>query len=569
MNKTLTINISGIIFHVEEDAYERLSKYISTIKGYFKNSEGRDEIISDIEARIAEMLQERVSPVKQVVLMADVDHVISVMGRPEEFAGDQAPDDQAQREQQTATGKSTGSKRLFRDPDDKLLGGVCSGIGHYFGVQPVWLRLALAISVCFFGFGVFLYILLWIIIPQAKTTAEKLEMMGEAVNINNIHKTFTEEFDELKKKVKDLKQEASDLGTPAGKEKMRRGAGRVGGFLEEFFGMLGTIIVKFFAGICIFIGVVLLFAMLASFFGVHSHNIHFGISDEHMSLSLRDFFHIFFNETRLTMLSLIMLILLFGVPCLLLIYRGIRVLFGLGKKNKIIGVFAALLWFTGLVLGVYIFYQTAGDFSVQSKNKRNTALKPASATIYVRLSNDIQPGDDLDEHPHRWNMFRIHDNQLFGYYPSFDILQSATDSFEVCIVASARGASTKEALTRAKNIQYAYTVKDSVLVLDPAFSFQIDDKWRDQEVRIQVKVPAGKMILLSKNLQQIVHNSDIQNLQDADDDDMVERRWIMTDEGLNCVDCQGLENTHSSHRHAPKPPETPDAPVRKAGFSIF
>jgi phage shock protein PspC (stress-responsive transcriptional regulator) len=151
MNKTVTINISGIIFHIEEDAYDILSKYLSTIKGYFNKSEGRDEIVSDIESRIAEMLQERISPLKQVVLMADVEHVISIMGKPEEFAGEQTDEQEKAGTEASDAGQTTGRKRLFRDPDDKMLGGVCAGIGHYFGIEAVWLRLALAIS--FFVFG--------------------------------------------------------------------------------------------------------------------------------------------------------------------------------------------------------------------------------------------------------------------------------------------------------------------------------------------------------------------------------------------------------------------------------
>ena len=88
MNKTVTINISGIIFHIEEDAYETLSKYLLTIKSYFSKADGGTEIMSDIEARIAEMLQSKTSAVKQVVLMTDVDFVMENMGKPEEFGGD-------------------------------------------------------------------------------------------------------------------------------------------------------------------------------------------------------------------------------------------------------------------------------------------------------------------------------------------------------------------------------------------------------------------------------------------------------------------------------------------------
>jgi phage shock protein PspC (stress-responsive transcriptional regulator) len=565
MNKTLTINISGIIFHIEEDAYEKLSKYLSTIKGYFNSSEGREEIVSDIEARIAEMLQGRVSPVKQVIVMDDVEHVITVMGKPEEFAGDEAGAEKEQSEESYTQASGAGRKRVFRDPDDKLLGGVCSGIGHYFGIQPVWLRLALAISFFVFGFGFLIYILLWIIIPQAKTTAEKLEMRGEAVNVNSIHRTFTDEMDDLKKRMKEFKENASGMGTKENKEKIKRGAGRVGEFIEEFFGMLGKVIVKFFGGISILIGIGLLIALLASTFGFHSRNIHFGINSGNLNTSPKEFLHLFFNNSQLTSYSFISLLLLLGVPCLMLIYGGIRVLFGLGKRNRLVGGVASLLWFGGLFLGIYTFYQISGDFASESKNKRSVAVKIPSNTLYVRMENSGKQDDDMDEKPHHhtWEMFSIHDHQAFGYYPNMDIKPSMTDSFEVCIISSAKGSTSKEALNRARNIQYSYSMKDSVLVLDPAFSFNLDDKWRNQNIRILIKVPKNKMIHLSRNLRPLIYKSDISNLQETEDTEMLGRKWIMREEGLDCVDCSGLDMIHQKPE-SPQVPQPPQPPLKKA-----
>ena len=154
MNKTVTINISGIIFHIEEDAFDKLSKYLSTIKGYFSKADGGSEIMSDIEARIAEMLQSKTSPVKQVVLMSDVDFVMDSMGKPEEFAGEASENTTASNENTDSYASTDNGepikKRLHRDGDSKVLGGVCSGIGHYFGIDPVWIRIALLLMFFFF-----------------------------------------------------------------------------------------------------------------------------------------------------------------------------------------------------------------------------------------------------------------------------------------------------------------------------------------------------------------------------------------------------------------------------------
>ena len=134
MNKTYTINISGIIFHIDEFAYEKLKGYLNTIRSYFNDSESRDEIMTDIESRIAEIFSGRINNAKQVILMEDVDHMIAIMGNPEVFRNEDGSESQKKYEESANRNYSeTGRrKRIFRDPDDKLLGGVCSGIGNYF-----------------------------------------------------------------------------------------------------------------------------------------------------------------------------------------------------------------------------------------------------------------------------------------------------------------------------------------------------------------------------------------------------------------------------------------------------
>ena len=174
MNKTLTINISGIVFNIEEDAYENLKNYLAQIKRHFQNEEGCDEIVADIESRLAELLKSKTGASKQVLLNSDVEEAINVMGKPEDFGGEGQAEEKTNTK--TAYTGSTGRRRVFRDPDNKVLGGVCSGIANYFDTDPLWIRLALVVMFFGFGSGFLLYIILWVIIPEAKTTAEKLEM---------------------------------------------------------------------------------------------------------------------------------------------------------------------------------------------------------------------------------------------------------------------------------------------------------------------------------------------------------------------------------------------------------
>lgn len=214
MNKTVTINISGIIFHIEEDAFERLNKYLNTIRSYFSSSDGRDEIMADIESRIAELLQEKISVSKQVVTSADVEHVIGIMGKPEDYAGEQTHEN---REETETSERVYGSqkRRLFRDPDNKVLGGVCGGVSAYFDIDVVWVRVIL-VALTFLGFsGVLVYLIMWIVVPEARTTAEKLQMRGETVDINNISKTIKEEAEQLKNRAGEMGSRATKAGQRA------------------------------------------------------------------------------------------------------------------------------------------------------------------------------------------------------------------------------------------------------------------------------------------------------------------------------------------------------------------
>src|SRR6201993_564091 len=205
MNKTLTINLAGLVFNIEENAYQLLKDYLAAIKNQFKNEEGCDEIVADIEARLAELLKAKTHEGKQVLIDADIHEAINVMGKPSDFDENTSEEKQggsASREQKTYYTNKT--RRVFRDGDNKVLGGVCSGIASYFDTDPLWIRLALVVMFFGFGSGLLLYIILWIIIPEAKTTAEKLEMRGEPIDVNTISKTVKDEAENFKNRAKEF-----------------------------------------------------------------------------------------------------------------------------------------------------------------------------------------------------------------------------------------------------------------------------------------------------------------------------------------------------------------------------
>src|SRR5690606_36128017 len=199
MNKTIIININSIVFHIEEDAYDVLRSYMIDIKKHFGNTRESKEILEDIENRIAEMFSERIhTGRKEVINLEDVQQVIEQMGRVSDFEENDEPIGAEGFRQERRAGQAPHleyvGKKLMRDPDDKILGGVCSGLGHYFGIEPVWLRVLLALFFLLGGSGVLVYIILWIVMPLAETRADKMAMRGENPNLQNFKKSFDEEL---------------------------------------------------------------------------------------------------------------------------------------------------------------------------------------------------------------------------------------------------------------------------------------------------------------------------------------------------------------------------------------
>jgi len=191
MKKTYSVNLGNRVYNIDDDAYLRLKDYLDRIESHFSDQKEREDIINDIEMRISELFNERLGSVRQVITLKDVEETIKIMGDPHEISGDE--------EQASASReRSYGPRRLYRDPDDRMIGGVCSGLGAYLGLDPVIVRI-LFILFLIFGIGFLVYIILWIVVPEARTTAQKLEMRGDPVNVSNIGRFMSDEFESVKK----------------------------------------------------------------------------------------------------------------------------------------------------------------------------------------------------------------------------------------------------------------------------------------------------------------------------------------------------------------------------------
>lgn len=528
MKKTVTVNISGIAFTIDEDAHDKLSHYLNTIRSYFSASEGRDEIMADIEARIAEMLQAKVNEKKQVISIGDIEEVIAVMGKPEQFAGESFSEKTEEKTSATASARRT--KRIFRDPDNKVLGGVCSGLGYYFGFDPLWLRIAFAV-VFFAGFGsgFLVYILLWIIIPKAATTSEKLEMKGESVNVSNIGKAIEEEMDDLKKKVNEFSEKAKNINTKPQVEKAKS-------FISQFVdGLLQLLlmIVKTFGkifGIALLItGTILAIVFTALLLGkkavvsITPEGVH--------SFSWSGINDMIFGSSDLSLLATIGLILIIGIPVIGIFYAGIKLLFSIKNGLRGVGVALTALWFGGVIICGVSALMLASDFSEKGNYEKNVALiQPDSNRLYLHIADNIFKEDSRHSR-HSSRNFRLKINEDSAYFGNvrLNIEKSENDSFHLLVNFIARGETSKEAIELSKNINYGFAQEDSLLKLNTYYSIT-NQKWRNQHVKITLMVPEGKSVYIGDDMEQIIY--DIRNTTNALDHDMTGKTWTMTREGL-------------------------------------
>ena len=343
MKKTLTVNLNSIVFNIDDDAYEVLSKYLSDIASHFSSDEEKDDIMADIEARISELFGERLQRNKEVVSIEDVREVIAVMGTPSQFSEDES--DAGSKSEK----KKKRPRRFYRDPENAVLGGVCGGIAAQFNWDITVVRIALAgltIFTSFFGGGWFLllaYFLTWIVAPKAVTASQRLEMQGEEVTVDNIKA----EFDNFKTYVEseNFKSATRTVGQHLGE--IFRWAVKI------FLGFLGIVLA--FAG---FIVVIVLFALLVA--AAFSPALLVGLDFGDMPGWLLPL------SPEKGVMFVISLLLIAGCPVFLLIYVLIRLISGHKSKSRTTFWVTLVLWLAGVFMLISTTAKTAVDWKNQN-----------------------------------------------------------------------------------------------------------------------------------------------------------------------------------------------------------
>ncbi|WP_298247682.1 PspC domain-containing protein [uncultured Christiangramia sp.] len=520
MNKTVNINLAGVFFHIDEDAYARLQRYLETIRHSFSNTQGRDEIISDIEARIAELFNDKVKNDRQVISIKEVEEVITIMGQPEDYM----VDEEIFEDEPTTTHRSarTRGKQLYRDTENGFVGGVSSGLGHYLAIDAIWVRLLWVLLTIFSSGGFLLiYIAFWIFVPEAKTTADKLAMRGEEVTVSNIEKKIREGFHDVSDSIKNVDYDKFGKRASAGATSAATTLGNIIKLCLKLFVKFIGIILILFAGST-------LIALFVGLFAVGT----FGIVDAPWT----EYIDVVNSGAPIWLTSLLVFFAV-GIPFFFLFVLGLKILV---RNLRSVGRIALLtllgVWLISIIGLSVIGISQATNRAFDGEVATTETLKVTSAdTIYLRMKHN----PEMSNRTRRSSDFRIvyeEDTKMIVGNDIRLIVRSTRDSVgKMEILKSAEGKNYNEARNRAKAIRYGRSLVGNELLLDSYFITDAKSGYRDQEVQITLYLPEGTTLYADDNTSTFHRNTD--SYEDILHNGEEEHFLKIIDGGTSCEDC--------------------------------
>lgn len=615
MKKTISINISGILFHIEEDGYDTLRKYLDAINKHFSTYKDNQEIISDIENRIAEIFLSNLKNNKQVITAENVNKLIEKMGTIEDFTAVEEEKEETQAGESDSTtedfykyvappGSETGGykklkrfenkkiiggvcagiagyfsidplwtrliailllfsgnlnlrlfdfipfedfrfnlsfgffaiiayivlwiilpvsyemmedakiKKLFRNPDDKVLGGVASGLGAYFGVEVMYTRLALVLLAFAGGSGILIYLILWIITPVASSITERIKMKGGEITLDNIDSTIKETINPIPSQPESSTRKI--LMAPF------RALGQVidaiGSALGPLGRFIGTVIRIIFGLIIFFLGLSLTIAPLVTL------AVYFGVTDEDFRPLIDNFpVELFTDIVPIWLVVAGMGVLI--IPGIIILLLGLSVL---AQKNLVGGRFGLValgLWLLCIGIAAFQIPKIVAQFREENSFETEVTLPFTSGTLILRV-NDLE-----DE-----ELFNKVNLQLIGSPDSVVLL---THKF------SARGRTKAEALENAKKLTYSSIMSDSIVTFEEGFDLRSLDAFRDQRIDLTLQIPYDRPFIMEKSLLEVLRNTIYTNGYRSSDV-RPEAVWVFNQAGLICLTCPGEKGNRKS-----------------------
>ncbi len=538
MNKTVNINIGGLFFNVDENAFQKLSRYFDAIKRSLSNAGGQDEIMKDIEMRVAELLSEKQLTDKHAVTLLEVDQVIQVMGQPEDYR----IDDEGESNSTSYDASKPFSKKLYRDKENGIIGGVCTGLGHYFGVDAIWIKIALLIAVfAGFGTGILIYIILWAVTPNANTTSEKIAMTGEPVNLTNIEKKFRDEYESVSEKLKNANEnvkaefdqvsekfKSSELGQ---KFSSSNKGSNIGDAIISIFKAFAKVIGAFIVMIA---SISLVAFCITGIFMMFSSTMPENFIMNHIQTPIG-------LETPLWIQG-ILFVLVFGIPFFFLLILGLKLLVTNLKSIGNVAKYTLLaLWIIALGIAISLGVKEASQLAYEGKvvQKETINIKPTD-TLFLKFKNNDYYSKNIDDQED-FLVTQDENNNEIIYSNDVSIQIMKTDALlpYLQIEKIAKGKNNSEARARAEKIKYNFKMDGNNLILDNYLLSDASNKFRGQSVEIFLYLPKGTLFKPDNSFQDYDRSDDSYfNLHYSSDN----YSYKVGNSQVKCLNCPNDEN---------------------------
>jgi phage shock protein PspC (stress-responsive transcriptional regulator) len=494
MKETIKINLNQRLFDLDADAFDILKNYLDALKNIFKKSpDEAEEILLDIEQRIAELLQEKLGSSKQVVTKKDIEEIIRIMGTAEDFAREneeteaEANASHAEEKSQQGDSFQKAHRRFYRDIDNNIIGGVCGGLGAYFNIDPVWIRLALLLLFFLKGFGLLLYLILWAVVPAARTTAQKLQMKGRPVTVENIQDSVKREFN----KVKDNFSRYSES------ESYKKAQNTI----ADIFRVLGSIFMVFLKIILIIIGIGIIIAGISLVIALISALAGGAvITNWHWQFpEFWDLFHFRFHEVTLFSMAVLLVIL---IPIIAITIGLVKLIFNVKTKNNVLSAFAWTIWALALVFVLITVFSGGKVFSYHSGYIDEREIKlPDSEVLYIEIDNDRRRLRGA-AHYSVFGREIVHDKFYDKCYLKPFVNIQSSDSDEMYMTIEHRTIFPDFEDDYYDEIYYDWELEDSSLILNEYFSLDEDEIWQCPAVRVTIYIPEGQRFRLDRDLEE-------------------------------------------------------------------
>jgi len=521
MDKTININLGGTLFQIDEDAYKILRDYLQAINNRFRNVPGGHETIEDIESRIAEIFQSQ-KGMSGVISKDNIESMISIIGKPGDF---DHIDTEAEPQYYTSPGK-----RMYRNPDDSVISGVCGGIGAYLNVDPVLFRI-LFVVFTFFGVGAFVYIVLWIALPVANTDARKREMYGNAYHSASSYNRQPEE--------------ANSATAPLYNQGYYNSS-RVGNAFNEIFRAIGKVCYIILRIFLIIIGVVFVitgFLTILSFVMVFVFKYPNAFTAHGFDMTLTyfpDFLNYIVNPATAPWIIGLSVVAV-ALPMLALIYWGVKMIFWFKANDGIFNLAALVVWVLTIFALAMILFNEGISFAETGRSSSQKILTHSPDTLYIiadKKISELKFDKELSFSEEGYNVFINDEIKELYIRPHLNVNRSEEDITRVEVRKRSSGRTQLDALKRTEELLYNYSVKGDTLLLDEYFTIPSGRKWSADNVGINLYIPEGTVLKFDKSSENLIHARS--GFEDDDYSDSTgwksgNRLWIITEEGIKPV----------------------------------